>query len=48
MPLPLVCTAGGRVTMIVGEASQFDDSQKIASNGHIHDELLRLLEEIAL
>ena len=46
--MPLVRAAGGRVTTIAGEASQFDDLQKIASNGHIHDELLRLLEEVAL
>jgi myo-inositol-1(or 4)-monophosphatase len=46
--MPLVRAAGGRVTTIAGVDSQFDDLQKIASNGHIHDELLRLLEEIAL
>ena len=45
---PLVRVAGGRVTTIAGADSRFDDLQKIASNGHIHDELLRLLEEIAL
>jgi myo-inositol-1(or 4)-monophosphatase len=46
--MPLVRAAGGRVTTIAGADSRFDDLQKIASNGHIHDELLRLLEEIAL
>ena len=34
--------------LLRGAVSRFDDLQKIASNGHIHDELLRLLEEIAL
>jgi myo-inositol-1(or 4)-monophosphatase len=46
--MPLVRAGGGRVTTIAGADSKFDDLQKIASNGHIHDELLRLLEEIAL
>jgi len=36
------------MTTIEGVDSRFDDLQKIASNGHIHDELLRLLEEISL
>lgn len=46
--MPLVRAAGGRVTTLAGADSQFDDLQKIASNGHVHDELLRLLEEVAL
>jgi myo-inositol-1(or 4)-monophosphatase len=46
--MPLVREGGGRVTTLAGVDSRFDDLQKIASNGHIHDELLRLLEEIAL
>ena len=46
--MPMVRAAGGCVTTIAGADSRFDDLQKIASNGHIHDELLRLLEEIAL
>jgi myo-inositol-1(or 4)-monophosphatase len=46
--MPLLRAAGGRVTTIAGVDSRFDDLQKIASNGHIHDELLRLLEEISL
>jgi myo-inositol-1(or 4)-monophosphatase len=44
--MPLVRAAGGRVTTVAGADSQFDDLEKIASNGHIHDELLRLLQEI--
>jgi myo-inositol-1(or 4)-monophosphatase len=44
--MPLVRAAGGRVTTIAGVDSRFDDLQKIASNAHIHDELLRLLQEI--
>ena len=39
--------AGERMTAIAGADSQFDDLQKIASNGHIHDELLKLLQETA-
>jgi len=35
-------------TTLEGVDSQFDDLQKIATNGHIHDELLTLLREIAL
>lgn len=46
--MPLVREGGGRVTTLAGVDLRFDDLQKIASNGHIHDELLRLLEEIAL
>jgi myo-inositol-1(or 4)-monophosphatase len=46
--MPLVRAANGRVTTIAGVDSQFDDLQKIATNGHIHDELLTLLQEIAL
>ncbi len=46
--MPLVRAANGRVTTLEGVDSQFDDLQKIATNGHIHDELLTLLREIAL
>jgi myo-inositol-1(or 4)-monophosphatase len=45
--MPLVRAANGRVTTIAGIDSRFDDLQKIATNGHIHDELLTLLQEIA-
>nr|WP_283840527.1 inositol monophosphatase [Bradyrhizobium japonicum] len=46
--MPLLRAANGRVTTIAGADSQFDDLQKIATNGHVHDELLTLLQEIAL
>jgi len=46
--MPLLRAANGRVTTMAGVDSQFDDLQKIATNGHIHDELLTLLREIAL
>jgi len=41
--IPLVRAAGGRVTRLDGRDANDDDLQKIASNGHIHDELLACL-----
>lgn len=38
--MPLVRAAGGRVTRLDGRDSRDDDSQKIASNGLVHDALL--------
>jgi len=46
--MPLLRAANGRVTTLAGFDSQHDDLQKIATNGHIHDELLTVLQEIAL
>lgn len=44
--MPLVRAAGGRVTRLDGEDSRDEDFQKIASNGLIHDALLRCLRGI--
>jgi len=43
--LPIIRAAGGRVTNLRGEDSSVDDVEKIASNGWIHEELLRHLDE---
>jgi myo-inositol-1(or 4)-monophosphatase len=42
--MALVRAAGGRVTRLDGCDAIDDDLQRIASNGLIHDELLRCLE----
>ena len=42
--MPLVRAAGGRVTRLDGGDSGDDDLEKIASNGLIHDELLKCLD----
>ena len=42
--MPLVRVAGGRVTRFDGRDASDDDLERIASNGVIHDELLRCLE----
>jgi fructose-1,6-bisphosphatase/inositol monophosphatase family enzyme len=44
---PLVRAGGGRVTRVDGGDSRIDDLEKIASNGHIHEELLAHLREVA-
>lgn len=41
--LPLVRATGGQVTTLAGRDSGDDDLEKIASNGHIHDELLEAI-----
>ncbi|SEF83150.1 myo-inositol-1(or 4)-monophosphatase [Bosea lathyri] len=41
--LPLVRAAGGRVTTVNGRDSGDDDLEKIASNGHLHEELLEAI-----
>lgn len=41
--MPLVRAAGGRITRLDGRDSTDDDTEKIASNGVIHDELLACL-----
>jgi myo-inositol-1(or 4)-monophosphatase len=38
--LPLVRAAGGRVTTLTGLDASDENLEKVASNGHIHDELL--------
>lgn len=38
--MPMVTIAGGKVTRLDGQPSRDDDLDVIASNGHIHDELL--------
>lgn len=43
--MQLVRAAGGKVTRVDGKDSGVDDIEKIASNGHIHDELLSQLRE---
>ena len=44
--MPLVRVAGGRVTRFDGRDASDDDLERIASNGLVHDELLRCLEGI--
>lgn len=44
--MPLVRSAGGRVTRLDGENAADDDLERIASNGAIHDELLACLRGI--
>ena len=44
--MPLVRAAGGRVTRFDGHDAIDDDLERIASNGLIHDELLRCLQGV--
>lgn len=44
--LPLVRAAGGRVTRLDGRDASDDDTEKIASNGLIHEALLRSLDGV--
>lgn len=44
--MALVRAAGGRVTRLDGADASDDDLERIASNGLIHDELLRCLAQI--
>lgn len=41
--MPLVRAGAGKVTTLAGADSSVDDLEKIASNGHVHDELLDLI-----
>ncbi|PSC06574.1 hypothetical protein SLNSH_01825 [Alsobacter soli] len=43
--MPLVRAAGGRVTTVAGLDASDDDLEKVASNGRIHEELLRAIRE---
>jgi fructose-1,6-bisphosphatase/inositol monophosphatase family enzyme len=44
--MQLVKAGGGRVTTLAGRDSHVDDLEKIATNGHIHDELLAELRSV--
>ncbi|MDQ6620346.1 MAG: inositol monophosphatase [Pseudomonadota bacterium] len=43
--MQLVRAGGGQVTTLQGHASSVDDLHKVASNGHIHEELLAQLRD---
>ncbi len=44
--LPLIRSAGGKVTTLDGSEASLDNVEKIASNGLIHDELLTCLRPV--
>jgi len=44
--MPLVRVAGGRVTRLDGNDAVDEDLERVASNGHIHDELLACLQGV--
>jgi myo-inositol-1(or 4)-monophosphatase len=43
--MAFVHAAGGRITQLDGSGTNVENWQKIASNGHIHDELLSCLKD---
>jgi myo-inositol-1(or 4)-monophosphatase len=42
----ILSEAGGRITDFAGDSHRLGDRETAASNGHVHDELLAMLEEV--